>query len=599
MADLAAQWKAFTPEQRDEALSRMTPDQKMKLAGALGYKAPQKTATTPTAPQPEARTAGNYAGEIVRGVGRGIVDDVTGLYNTVRHPRQTVAAVLPDLILPGVGLIPALQAGREAAKGSSAPVTQGTLTTLENLPLVGPLVQRAEQGGGVASPESVGAATEGITEIAAPEAIAPTLRGAKALGGRAVEAITKTSPREMGPLVEKTRAENAASTKAAADAQVVETQRAAHRKILDESSRELQARVETARNNALKAGNEKFNAVREKLNHLPADMEKVNDAYQAAHESLGELQAEPPILKRLGKTLEQAKETLSYKDLQSLYSELGKELSKGSLPGTTYHAYDVLQEAVGEDMQRIADSQGAGAELTDARNYWRRMKQTFGKPLAVRDAASKTVAGVNPEFARQEAQTNRLRLLSHYDPEIEGVAKRAAEARQGLKDLPKPKPTEAETKKIGPEEVRATKRSALGKRAHDIQHYTGRAALYVTGYRSLVALGRAAMGDVSAAAQIPADIGEGIAVSGGGALMARVLQTPKVVELLTKPTARDIAQIPPEMRSDLLPIVRQAQRSGMKVSPALLGAITGSRNYPRGPNTRKLELMRGNGAATQ
>ena len=47
--NLAAQWKALNSQQRDEAMSRMTPEQKLKLATALGYEtgAPSESAPIP------------------------------------------------------------------------------------------------------------------------------------------------------------------------------------------------------------------------------------------------------------------------------------------------------------------------------------------------------------------------------------------------------------------------------------------------------------------------------------------------------------------------------------------------------------------------
>lgn len=200
---------------------------------------------------------------------------------------------------------------------------------------------------------------------------------------------------------------------------------------------DLRAGVETARENALKIGNSKYSAVNQKLSPLPADMEKISDAYLEAVQSLGESQAVPTLLTRMEKAL---KEPLTYKDEQALYSDLNKELSKGTLPGTLYHAYDRLHDVVGDDMQRIADSRGMGQQLTDARNYWRRMKQTFGKPLNSGDVASRTLKSSASDIARSEEQANRIRLLGSFDPRITGLFSHIENLQKGLDSLPNPVP---------------------------------------------------------------------------------------------------------------------------------------------------------------
>lgn len=51
--DFSAQWKALNPQQRDKALSRMTPAQKQKLAGSLGFKG------APSEPKPQVSISAN------------------------------------------------------------------------------------------------------------------------------------------------------------------------------------------------------------------------------------------------------------------------------------------------------------------------------------------------------------------------------------------------------------------------------------------------------------------------------------------------------------------------------------------------------------
>ena len=228
-----------------------------------------------------------------------------------------------------------------------------------------------------------------------------------------------------------------AETKAANEAAIKQQSKIAPTQSkLENSVQEMQAQVETARNNALKEGNKKYSAVNETLNQVPADPSAIKDA---VHDSLSKITgtySEPSIIKSVASRLENG-DNLNYEDLQGYYTELGRELSKGSLPGDLYQAYDTMQEAIGDDMQRIADANGKGAQLTDARNYWRRMKQAFGKPYNPTDAGNvvldKTAGGV----MRRAEQQNRLRLLGSFDSTIPQTAEHIDNLQKGIESLPK------------------------------------------------------------------------------------------------------------------------------------------------------------------
>ena len=279
---------------------------------------------------------------------------------------------------------------------------------------------------------------------------------------------------------------------------------------------------------------------------------------------------------------------LIYSDLQGYYSELGRELKRGSLPGDVYTAYGELQDAIGDQMQKIADANGMGPQLTDARSTWRNLKQTFYDPKSpLRKALDAKEAGGSIKSLTGKDRTG-IEALAKYDPElakrantIRGYHEEAAGLRvpaESTKTAPelKPKTEPAPHKAIGTEDIQKAKEVSLDKRSQQIRHYTARAAFYITGYRALVAVGRAAMGDVSALQQVPVDIGEGIAVAGGGKFMADLLERPKIKELLTRPTPKDLAEIPPELRGQLQPIIAAAEKQGIQVSPSLKNAAAGA-----------------------
>jgi hypothetical protein len=325
----------------------------------------------------------------------------------------------------------------------------------------------------------------------------------------------------------------------------------------------------------------------------------------------------------------------TYADLQGDYSTLGKELSKGNLPGDVFHAYDELHEAIGNEMQRIADSKGQGAALSDARNYWRRMKQTFGQPLSEGDVATKALKTSAPDIASTEEQANRIRLLGSFDSRLPGLFEHIQNLQKGAESLPNPvpeqtrlrslvearkpmptrpgqpeaipspepiaprevqpparveipnrpeqvqpklpklpervappeRPAETPTKTIGLEDVRQAKLKSLTEEGVPGVRKVGRKIVnYGIG---LHALWDAFSGRFQ---DLPRDIGLGAAGYGATEAFARLLERPDIQEMLTRPTAADLAQIPPELKGNLGPMLDAAKAKGIKVDPRLYAA---------------------------
>jgi hypothetical protein len=349
--------------------------------------------------------------------------------------------------------------------------------------------------------------------------------------------------------------------------------------------------IETAREKALKVGNEKYTTVRDALNSIEARPDFANDLDVLATQNIPGSKGAPTILKAIAKRAA-SQEPIRYEDLQADYSTLGNELSKGTLDGTTYHAYDQMHEAIGKEMQGIADENGMGEQLTDARNYWRRMKQTFGKQISFTDAASKTLGGL-----KDETQENQIRLLGSFDPEIPKLFSHVSNIEKGVEAQPKPVPERVLTtkaaesrvaqpkldltprpepklpapRKVGPEDVQAAKAGAVAKRADTFRNRGGGLAstfLVLDGIRNAFHGNVAAIGE---------DIGARAAFGVAKQSAARLLENPKVANWLSQATPRDVAQIPADLRGDFPNLVKAAQAKGIKVSPALLGiaAVSG------------------------
>lgn len=240
----------------------------------------------PPAINPEARTVGNYASEITRGVGRGIVDDALGLYQSLRHPIDTAQSVADQAGVAGNA------AKTEFEQTKAAPLHQrlaaGTLTFLENAPLIGGMVQRTEEGGDrIASPEGAGAAAEGITAFGLPDlaarVVGPVTRGLKDKVASVRENFG-SSPRTVGELAKKTQGENERirqSNEDAVKAHRAEAIEAAH----ETAGREAATRQEVARKAEEISNKDATDAERERLAHEKEvrDVRRHNEGVKAKH----------------------------------------------------------------------------------------------------------------------------------------------------------------------------------------------------------------------------------------------------------------------------------------------------------------------------
>lgn len=303
---------------------------------------------------------------------------------------------------------------------------------------------------------------------------------------------------------------------------------------------------------------------------------------------------------------------------------------EGPILGEMKQVAKVLRAAV----SRASTEAGALPDLTAAREATVKYQDAFGRdryqPQTQDDIREQQA---NPEAYKERDDEERLAKAAQFDPTLvdsfRGV-KAAREnlknipsedtLRKGLKQVPKPptvgdirpgysllaepsgppapapannptmratqqvqppervglpqSPQLTPTKTIGPEDVQAANATELAKRTAVIRKTVNRAAVYVTGYRSLAAIGRAMSGDVGALSALPADVGEGMALAAGGNGLASLLESPKVSQYLTKPTPAQVATINPEIARDLAPIVQAAKQKGIKISPALAAAIS-------------------------
>lgn len=636
--DLAAQWKALTPQQRDQAMSRMSADQKKQLAASLGYQEQTQTQTKPKtvaqqydeAVAPLATTTPHNLKSLLPKNGRfdpkayaheagtALSNIGAGGLGVILHPVDTAVGMGKFALrsLPPVELAENLM-GRKGA-------TQEMAESFVKQPL-----ESAETMAGQSA--VMGGATEGLKAI--PKVGETLARTATRTGPSVTKELVKDTSEANAAALEKNKADVA---KAEADRKVdlkkhfektkeakeqnQATEAAQSRKTaLTRGVEQLDERFkDDLKNTELdvrKKAGAKYDAVREKVGGLTVPNSDLASAVRDAEKNisgstenikifrdiLSKHPAEEPefieyqgadipkghplydVLKEQGGISGAAPATFS--DLQGYYSELGRALSKGNLPDDVFRAIRDLHQNIGNMMQGLSDQAGVGPQFSEARNFYRQYMQTFRDYSSPLYKAMKATERGKSIAALAGMDQTGIEALAKYNPELAQRANtvrgyqaeaKAPVSRKAIKSLPKLGPKETvpppETKTIGAEDIQKAKQDSLAKQTDRIRKYTTHAAMYVTTYRSLVAIGRAMAGDVSALGQLPADLAEGAAVVAGGHGLAAFLENPKIVNMLTKATEADVAQIPPEMRGDLSSIVNAAQKQGIKVSPALIAA---------------------------
>lgn len=267
--------------------------------------------------------------------------------------------------------------------------------------------------------------------------------------------------------------------------------------------------------------------------------------------------------------------SLPFDQLQGYYSELGSKLSSGNLPGDMYQALKYVQGKIGEAMQKIADRNGAGPQLTEAQKYYRDFMDTFHeKPSAVA-ATRERVGKLDPEyysdpFVSGKAGQTGIGKLKKYSSELADLATSLRKSDAEFSSLPKTVKVETPKLKSEPEplapveqpqkpefkapktieqpttptteDVRARKTEEIQRSAKEIGHLSK----YDAGVIASSAIGPF-FGHWSTLLIDPAFVVARKAIG-------RTLERPAVVKWLSEPTPADLEilrKVPDRVRSDV------------------------------------------------
>lgn len=276
---------------------------------------------------------------------------------------------------------------------------------------------------------------------------------------------------------------------------------------------------------------------------------------------------------------------LTFRDLQGYYTELGMKMQGANVPGDVYRAMKYVREQLGEQMQGMAEKHGVGGELRDAKDFWRQYESTFHDLRAVSAGGSpvaRAFRAADPGYTAApflgKASSRAIAMLSKYDQGVANLAAKVASDHAEMTSLPTkftakeppalpkrkelppdfvPKPPKLLDKPAAPKEkpappvpdVLEVLRQKRGERVGQIS----RSLRTVSGWDlASVSTGlyQIARGD------LPTAFGLTVLRHGTGML----LDHPKVVEWLTKPTPKDFAnleKLPPADKAKVQAAIRQ------------------------------------------
>jgi hypothetical protein len=320
---------------------------------------------------------------------------------------------------------------------------------------------------------------------------------------------------------------------------------------------------------------------------------------------------------------------VTFADLQGYYSELGTELSKGTLPADVYQATRALQDSIGNMMQKMADQAKVGNQFWDARVFYRRYMDAFheptgpsssGSPIAQALLAKDPLVAVD-KFANDSGNRG-IADLRRYSDSLANLAQDVRKTAQNKVTVPKresvappaaPKPVPAGANLplpgvVEPEPVPRASNLPLPPVLPEVENVPFKQPKLSP--RKVITEGdlqRANEAAVRARAnglaghlfwwtgvwpafKMLSEISKGAEVSPRGLMLMpasgaaglateELMSQPAVVNFLTKATKQQIASIPPELRGEMPSVVALAKTKGVPVSPILAAyAATIQRN---------------------
>jgi hypothetical protein len=508
----------------------------------------------------------------------------------VAHPVQTLQGTAGAMRHP-------IQTARGMAQKYQNDVEQGgQALALENA--AGQIIGTAEGG----------RATGGLIDEVAPVAARVVSKGA--------QRVAKVTPKRVlggdeGLIATKTRdvATKLAQEQTEARVRIAETQRSEVASTLTKNERQYKTSLKQISDNAHKSADAEEDALRDKLGKYEADPEHMIDAVAEASSGFETPEAKPPLFSRIETAVN--RKHITYDNLSSLRSEIGKELNKGTLPGNTYHIYrDILEPAISKEMERIASNHGLSGEAAHARTAWKDWASTFRDRGAPGRNVIKSPEAHGLFRAYRGKDVSGIEALRKFGPEASNladkiqadldIAERGGYTPTAYGKIAAPK-MKVKVEPVSPEEVtpevKISRQDIVGAKTKALREAVqkmrqGKSPI-VSSIVIFDVIRNAMRGNVHGVA---VDLAARGIYGAGRAALPTLLERPSIIRLLTEPTAADIRFIPEGMRGNLQELASAAKSNGIKVSPKLTKALgmsvsTSGALSVGGPRSRSLREL--------
>ena len=266
-------------------------------------------------------------------------------------------------------------------------------------------------------------------------------------------------------------------TNQAAQDQVTERGRLARQ--VEDQSRQLGEGVQQAERNARAEGNRRYSVVQEAIGEetrpsgtmvssvrnaeanilrTPENIKIFKDVLNTAPEEEVQTSAGPtrpgePLYEQLVREgAIQPDQPMTFAFLQGVYTKLGRMMFRlKSTPGMgdVYKAVKSVHDTAGNEMQAMAEDAGVGDALTDAKNYWREMNETFYDKDSTVAKTLKRVGKLDPgyyaePFISGKSAQRGITAIERYDPHLARLAQSIRQTHEQMSQLPK-------TAKVAPE----------------------------------------------------------------------------------------------------------------------------------------------------
>lgn len=427
---------------------------------------------------------------------------------------------------------------------------------------------------------------------------------------------------------------------------------------LNQSDRTFKAQIKNVYQDVKAKANEKYNALRGKLDDVAGDPEWLPNALVEASGKMRGSETMPKILQDMETKVKHG-DTITFNDLQGYRSEIGDALSTRGLPDDVYYAYKGLMGDIDEEMARIAKSKSPALakQLTEAREYYKKYAQAFldrSSPLRkilddpephgfLHRVRNKEVSGVgairqfDPALAGSVQSAldlmDRIRMSRNArfpftPPEHPGAApvpvepalkpepqspaarltsgtpeERAAQEvkqpdRVGFPERPAvvdPKLKPGQV--VTPDSLSAAKRARAIDRSSEIRNSSQHLA---TVFVALDAVRTLFSGNFLGLGE---DVAARVGYAAAKERWADYLESPKVLDAVSRITEKDVKEVmklPANQRAGFDQLLLQAQTKGVTLRPGVTGALFGVASIPAvaGDKTKHLKQLRDSHAYT-